>query len=197
MSRPADPALRGKLIDAARAIFAEKGFAKASISDIAGRAGVAHGTIYLYFKSKDAIAAAISNELSQEVLQLVMQMLSKPDLNDGIRVAVQQFFELCAVEHDAIHLLFVAIGMETLQRVEEESPEDSQDLQTQTITVLQQQMEAGLIRNYEDAVSLLMLVLGLFTWSAIHGFSGTGMNNDALYRLQNTLVQMLSNVLIP
>jgi TetR/AcrR family transcriptional regulator, fatty acid metabolism regulator protein len=51
-----------RILEAAVEVIAENGFFNARVSDIAQRAGVADGTIYLYFKSKDQILmAAISN----------------------------------------------------------------------------------------------------------------------------------------
>ena len=44
-----------KILDSAGAVFAEYGFYKATIAQIAARAGVADGTLYLYFKNKDDI----------------------------------------------------------------------------------------------------------------------------------------------
>jgi TetR/AcrR family fatty acid metabolism transcriptional regulator len=44
-----------KILSSAGAVFAELGFYKATISQIASRAGVADGTLYLYFKNKDDI----------------------------------------------------------------------------------------------------------------------------------------------
>lgn len=44
-----------EILDAAMAVFAEKGYAAARLEDIARRAGVAKGTIYLYFESKEAV----------------------------------------------------------------------------------------------------------------------------------------------
>ncbi len=44
-----------RILDAAFAVIAEKGFFTARISDIAKRADVADGTVYLYFKSKEEI----------------------------------------------------------------------------------------------------------------------------------------------
>ncbi len=44
-----------KILDSAGAVFAARGFHKATISQIAGEAGVADGTLYLYFKNKDDI----------------------------------------------------------------------------------------------------------------------------------------------
>jgi TetR/AcrR family fatty acid metabolism transcriptional regulator len=43
------------ILDSAGAVFAEYGFYKATISQIAAKAGVADGTLYLYFKNKDDI----------------------------------------------------------------------------------------------------------------------------------------------
>ena len=48
-----------KLLDAAAAEFAESGFHEASISGITRRAGVALGTFYTYYDSKDAIFRAL------------------------------------------------------------------------------------------------------------------------------------------
>jgi len=50
-----------RILDAAVSVIAEKGFHVARISDIADRAGVADGTIYLYFKNKDEILMAAIN----------------------------------------------------------------------------------------------------------------------------------------
>jgi AcrR family transcriptional regulator len=44
--------LRKKIIKAAQGVFAEKGFFKTAMSDIAGESGIAKGTVYLYFKNK-------------------------------------------------------------------------------------------------------------------------------------------------
>jgi TetR/AcrR family transcriptional regulator, fatty acid metabolism regulator protein len=44
-----------KILKSAGAVFAERGFHKATISQIASQAGVADGTLYLYFKNKEDI----------------------------------------------------------------------------------------------------------------------------------------------
>lgn len=50
-----------RILDAAVAVFAERGFFVSRISDIADRADVADGTVYLYFKNKDEILASAIN----------------------------------------------------------------------------------------------------------------------------------------
>lgn len=53
---------RDQIIDAAMQIFVNKGFSGANVSEIASLAGIAKGTIYLYFDSKEQIFSAILNE---------------------------------------------------------------------------------------------------------------------------------------
>jgi len=48
-----------EILHAALEVFAEKGFASAQVSEIAKRAGVAKGTVYLYYKTKQEIFEAI------------------------------------------------------------------------------------------------------------------------------------------
>ena len=50
---------RAKIVDAARSIFARKGFARGIMDEIAKEAGIAKGTIYLYFRSKKEIYKAV------------------------------------------------------------------------------------------------------------------------------------------
>jgi AcrR family transcriptional regulator len=59
-----------EILDAALAVFAEKGFAAARMDDVARRAGVTKGTIYLYFASKEElfkslVRVAIGGRLEQ------------------------------------------------------------------------------------------------------------------------------------
>ncbi len=55
---------REEIINAAVEVFGKKGFAGASVSEIARAAGIAKGTVYLYFQSKEEIFTAILVERS-------------------------------------------------------------------------------------------------------------------------------------
>jgi AcrR family transcriptional regulator len=62
-ARPAaaeeENAKRRQIVDGARAVFLSRGFDAASMGDIAKAAGVSKGTLYVYFKDKDELFAAI------------------------------------------------------------------------------------------------------------------------------------------
>jgi TetR/AcrR family fatty acid metabolism transcriptional regulator len=73
-SRPAAPAetppgpKRDAILRAAIDVFAERGFFNAQVADVARAAGVAAGTVYLYFKSKDDLLVSIFERSMREGL---------------------------------------------------------------------------------------------------------------------------------
>lgn len=71
-ARKVDLDVREELIlDAALVVFAEKSFHGASLPEIAREAGVAVGTIYLHFKSKETLANALYRRCQNDYLQVV------------------------------------------------------------------------------------------------------------------------------
>jgi AcrR family transcriptional regulator len=65
LDRPADgedSAKRRQIVDGARSVFMARGFDGASMMDIAKAAGVSKGTLYVYFKNKEELFAAIVHE---------------------------------------------------------------------------------------------------------------------------------------
>jgi AcrR family transcriptional regulator len=58
---------RPRLVDAACAVFAEKGYASTRVADIAERAGVGKGTVYEYFSSKEELLFAVFEMTNAEI----------------------------------------------------------------------------------------------------------------------------------
>ena len=56
---------RDQILDAAKAVFAEKDFHRATIKDVATRAGVADGTVYNYFENKNALILGLMDRFNQ------------------------------------------------------------------------------------------------------------------------------------
>jgi len=61
-SRPAIADKREAILRAAVKVFARKGYFNSKVSDVASEAGIADGTVYLYFKSKDEILHSIFDQ---------------------------------------------------------------------------------------------------------------------------------------
>src|SRR3954467_2044826 len=65
------------ILRAAIKVFARSGFFNAKVADVAREAGVADGTVYLYFKNKDDILVSIFNHVMEEALALGRQRLAE------------------------------------------------------------------------------------------------------------------------
>jgi TetR/AcrR family fatty acid metabolism transcriptional regulator len=70
---------RTLITEAAIEVFAEKGFHQARVSDIAKKAGVADGTIYLYFKNKEDLLLSVFEQKMDELLVGLGEALARID----------------------------------------------------------------------------------------------------------------------
>lgn len=68
---------RLELMEAAEALFSEKGFGATMIRDIVKSLGVAQGTFYNYFKSKDEILIALLEKDWQDIHQLIIKEMER------------------------------------------------------------------------------------------------------------------------
>ena len=74
-------ASRQRLLEAAAEVFAETGFTGAKAADIASRAGVAVGTLYLHFSDKDGVARAVALEALHELRVRLREAVNAPGLS--------------------------------------------------------------------------------------------------------------------
>lgn len=68
-----------KILEAAVKVFASKGFYNAKVAEIAREAGIADGTIYLYFKNKDDILISLFEEKINKIIIRVRAEIGKID----------------------------------------------------------------------------------------------------------------------
>jgi AcrR family transcriptional regulator len=92
-----------KILDAARHEFGQRGFSESSIVGITRRAGVALGTFYTYFDSKEAVFQALVRDMSGQVREQVGPVLGQAtDALDAERRALEAFLDF-AREHRDIY----------------------------------------------------------------------------------------------
>jgi AcrR family transcriptional regulator len=72
---------RSELIASAQNLFYSKGYEKTSVSDIVNEVGVAKGTFYYYFDSKQTILEAMIDELVDYSITLIQPIINDPTLN--------------------------------------------------------------------------------------------------------------------
>lgn len=95
-----------KILDAARDEFGERGFSESSIVAITQRAGVALGTFYTYFDSKEAVFQALVRDMSAQVRDHVAPAFKgATDALDGERRALESFLVFAGKHRDVYRII--------------------------------------------------------------------------------------------
>ena len=100
---------RDEIMAAAKMVFARKGFHATTIADIAKEAGLAYGSIYWYFDSKDDLFHALMAVEEQALRAHVRAAVSASTESDGetpFRTAVQATLEFFEADKATVKLLF-------------------------------------------------------------------------------------------
>lgn len=101
---------RERILAAAERIFAQKGFYQAKVSDIAGDAGVADGTIYLYFKSKDDLLISLFEAQMERVNAEMRQALAQGEGGaDKLRRFCRAYMALVASNKNAAEVITIEL----------------------------------------------------------------------------------------
>lgn len=113
----ADPdraAKRDRILDAAERVFAQRGFYAAKVADIAREAGVADGTIYLYFKNKDDLLITLFESRMERVIQILSDAVSTAASPGAqLRAFVDAYLGLIADQPTAAEVLTIELRQST------------------------------------------------------------------------------------
>jgi TetR/AcrR family fatty acid metabolism transcriptional regulator len=97
-----------KILEAATRVFAREGFHNAKIENVAKEAGVAHGTVYLYFGGKDDLLISIFQENLEELVEYVSSEIEKEaNAEDKLRKMISLQIELIETNSELAELMLV------------------------------------------------------------------------------------------
>ena len=97
---------RQRVLDAAREVFERDGYHATRVADIAAGAGVAQGTFYKYFRSKDDIFRALTNQVVMEMMERTRRHEERVD-DPVTRITLANWRYLSAYRDDADYLAVV------------------------------------------------------------------------------------------
>lgn len=153
---------RREIVKAAWELFGEKGFDGTTIDDMTDRAGVSHGTFYLYFSSKEDILRYLGEEVQEEMLSGSRKIAAMEELSPQERLfrivkyllTVHEGQEFRMDLHDVIH-----------RKIHDKLKDDAIELFLPLVTSLVEEgVEAGqmdISRPRETATYLVLLVAEL------------------------------------
>ena len=162
---------KNKISNVALSLFIKKGIKGTTTKEIARKAGIAEGTIYKHFKSKDDLALELfTKNLDRLREKLLENTTSIIDPKDLLRVLIQNFFDFAKSEPKAYSYIMKAHATE-FKKVPKEIPKPK-DIFVETIHL---GMEKGDFRNMDENLGAA-LVIGMVTRTVLffnNGFIGT------------------------
>jgi TetR/AcrR family transcriptional regulator, fatty acid metabolism regulator protein len=114
---------RERILIAAERIFARHGFFAARVSEIAREAGVADGTIYLYFKSKDDLLISLFENRMKQVNDKLRQAIAGKPPTEQLRAFIQAYLQLVSDEPTAAEVLTIELRQSSKFMKEYDNPQ--------------------------------------------------------------------------
>ena len=151
---------RAQLVSAAASTFAERGVANTPVSEIVKAAGVAQGTFYLYFNSKDDVVLAVVERFADTMVDILTRTVA------GCRVsAVEEVRALCNAFGDLTAAPGAAELVELMHRPENRALHDrlTERFTPKLVPLLEEIIEQGVVQGVfavPDATTAAWFVLG-------------------------------------
>jgi TetR/AcrR family transcriptional regulator, fatty acid metabolism regulator protein len=114
---------RERILSAAERIFARHGFFAARVTEIAKEAGVADGTIYLYFKSKDDLLISWFEHRMKQVNDVLRAAIAKEPPEHQLRAFITTYLQLVHDEPAAAEVLTIELRQSSKFMKEYENPQ--------------------------------------------------------------------------
>ncbi len=168
MPRPSDPHARARLLDAARAVFSDRGLDRAKVEDITTRAQLSKGAFYLHFESKEEafreLLAGVVSHLDRMLDETSEQQLAtvpgdgifKPYL-DACHHKNLEIFEYVWDNRALMAMVFDGGGSASYQHLIEDF---ALRAQRQTAALIQHGVDLGLYRPDLDLEAAAAFIAG-------------------------------------
>lgn len=184
-----------KIIQASIEVFKEKGIEKTKIADIVRKAGIAHGTFYLYFPSKLSVMPAIAEQI---VLQFIKTIEATVSVEEPLPKQLNQLVDaifLVTGEYRDVSVLIYA-GLSSTEHISqwETIYTPLYDLIT---FLLEKNKKRQLIRESIDTALTPKLMIGLIESAAeqVYLYAGYDSQNEAKQKAE--LLTFLEHALRP
>jgi TetR/AcrR family fatty acid metabolism transcriptional regulator len=113
---------RDRILDAAETVFARHGFFAARVSSIAKEAGVADGTIYLYFRNKDDLLISLFERRMEQVNQLLAAAIAAQPPERQLAAFIEAYLTMVRDQPAAAEVLTIELRQSSKFMKEYENP---------------------------------------------------------------------------
>jgi AcrR family transcriptional regulator len=147
---------RRRILEAARAVMAVKGYDDTAVSEIVRRAGIAQGTFYLYFKSKADLPYAFAEEIHLSVMDACKQIVCQEQ-------PLQELFDallrrMLSVAGDYSDILDTIAGQMLLDEEAAYAEERKKQMEPLITSLIKRHQEAGEVDpDLDPAIAVRLL----------------------------------------
>ncbi|WP_246804953.1 TetR/AcrR family transcriptional regulator [Desulfosarcina cetonica] len=140
---------RQQIIVAAKRVFSEKGFNKATMEDIAKEAELSPGTLYLYFKNKEELYASLSLRILQYLHIRVSHVNKESDLSPDqkLKALMDAMYDVYDFDPLIIINMFHLQSSETLKNLSETLLDEIKQLSQKSIGAIARIFEDGIAQD--------------------------------------------------
>lgn len=167
-----------RILEAAVKVFAEQGFFQSTVSQIAKEAGVADGTIYLYFKNKDDILVQFFSYKTKQVFARFREEVDKADNTiDKLRNLIRRHLEEFQCDRN-MAVVYQAETHQSSRLVEKQIKEMSKMYFDIVSEIIEQGQEEGVIKK-----DLYLSLVKRFILGAVDEVISTWLHSSSKYDL--------------
>ena len=183
---------RQQIMVAAKRVFSENGFNKATMEDIAKEAELSPGTLYLYFKNKDELYASLTLRVLQYMNIRLNQIEGEEKQTTEERIQSLKKALMDVYEFDPLSLInmFHLQSSETLNNLSSELIADIKDLSTKSIRAVANIFESGIKEG--AFIDKHPIALADIFWSLFSGVILWEETKKVVYQQDGALEQMLN-----
>ncbi len=152
---------RTEILDAARKVCAARGYHEMTMEEIASAAGVAKGTVYLYFRSKHEIYWAMLENILSGLHEQVRVELSKPGtIEERLRRFITTKMEYLEAHHGLVRLYYTEVSNVATKPIRSREHFERQYLEQ--VRLLQSALEAAVAERALPPTRTDMAALNIF-----------------------------------
>ena len=141
--------MENKIINVAREVFIEKGFAETSMSEIAARADINRPTLHYYFRTKEKMYQAIFGSIAQTILPKVFDALTNRDesISQRIGCIVDAYYAIFLENPSLPMFILREVNRDPQQLIHTVCEIHAIDPILQALTSLQEEMNQGQLKQ--------------------------------------------------
>lgn len=187
---------REKILEAAIRTFAKSGFHQSRVTDIAQEAGVADGTIYLYFRNKDDVLISIFEEKMAGILARMREQLAAiTDPAERLREFI--YFHLSQMErHRNLAEIFQVELRLSSKFMKEYQPKQLTEYLELLASIVREGQEQGLFRPELNPAVLKRVIFGAMDELALNWVLTRGRRYDLTRNAEELSGLFLRGILV-